>query len=287
MNLSAALKEEIREETPVAAELLLPATAPILSLVAVKPQFKQYVERVDGMVSDAARIEIKDEESLKFAVALGGEAKKIAKAIEAKRIEVTAEASDFVDSVNSFCKMFVEKLVANPKKTNDGCIETALKNKITAYQSKIELERRKQEEAARRVAAELQAKLDAEAAEANRKAREEATNKAEEEARTKKASESEIEAAKKKAEEEAAKHDIQAPTVFAPVIPVQETVTRTETGTSSHQVKTWKCYVERPGLVPREYCEPVGRLLNNAVKMGVRDIPGCRIVEESNIRFRT
>lgn len=283
MDLAAVLNE-----TPdVEAVVLLPVTSPGMSLVAVKPQFLQYVARVDSMVADAANIEITDEESLKFAVALGGEAKKIAKAIEAKRKDVTAEASDFVDSVNSFCKMFVEKLVANPKKTNGACIEIALKGKITAYQSRIELERRKQEEFARKAAADLQAKLDAEAAEANRKAREEAARKAEEEARAKKASDAEIEAAKKKAEEEAAKHEIQAPIVSAPIIPVQENVTRTETGTSSHQVKTWKCYVESPDLVPREYCEPVGRLLNNAVKMGVREIPGCRIVEESDTRFRT
>jgi len=72
-----------------------------------------------------------------------------------------------------------------------------------------------------------------------------------------------------------------------PVIPKQETVTRTESGTSSYQAKTWKCYIERPDEVPREYCEPVGRLLNNAVKQGIRTIPGCRIVEESDTRFRT
>jgi hypothetical protein len=286
INLSAALEDgqTKKNETIVDAEILPPA--PVLSLIAVKPQFTKYIERVDSMVFDAAKIEITDEESLKFAVALGGEAKKIAKAIEAQRKKVTADASDFVDSVNGFCKIFIEKLVANAKKTNGDAIEIVLKNKITSYQARIELERRKQEELARKAAAAFQAKLDAEAAEANRKAREEAEKKAEEEAKAKKASEAEIEAAKKAAAEEAAKHEVVAPQVPDIIIPKQETVTRTESGTSSHQVKTWKCYVERPELVPREFCVPDGRLLNNAVKMGVRDIPGCKIEEVSETRFR-
>ena len=290
INLSAALEDQETVTLDGGAntgEAIVMPPGPMLSLVAVKPQFAKYVERVDNMVSDAASIEITDEGSLKFAVALGGEAKKIAKAIEAKRKEVTAEASDFVDAVNGFCKIFTEKLVANTKKTNGDAIEVVLKNKITNYQSKLELERRKQEELARKAAAEFQAKLDAEAAEANRKAREEAERKAEEEARAKKASDAEIEAARKAAAEEAAKHEVQAPQVPGIIIPKQETVTRTETGTSSHQVKSWKCFVERPELVPREYCAPDGRLLNNAVKMGIRDIPGCKIEEVSETRFRT
>lgn len=275
MNLSAALSEE-DNETQVTE--ILPAIATTLSLMSVKPQFSQYVAATEKMALDAAAININNEDGLKFAVALGGEAKKIVKAIESRKKDVTADASEYVKSVNGFCKMFTDKL---------GLIETTLKQKITAYQIKVELERRKQEEAARKAAAELQAKLDAEAAEANRKAKEEAARKAEEEARAKKASEAEIAAAKKAAEDEAAKHEITAPQLPDMVIPKQETVTRTETGTSSYQVKTWKCYVQSPDLVPREYCVPDGRLLNQAVKQGIREIPGCSIVEENSTRFRT
>jgi len=275
MNLSAALSEEDNEEQVTE---ILPAIASALSLMSVKPQFAQYVAATEKMALDAAAININNEDGLKFAVALGGEAKKIVKAIESRKKDVTADASAYVKSVNGFCKIFTDKL---------GLIETTLKQKITAYQIKVELERRKQEEAARKAAAELQAKLDAEAAEANRKAKEEAARKAEEEARAKKASEAEIAAAKKAAEDEAAKHEIAAPQLPDMVIPKQETVTRTETGTSSYQVKTWKCYVQSPDLVPREYCVPDGRLLNQAVKQGIREIPGCSIVEENSTRFRT
>jgi len=265
----------------------LPVVASTLSLAAVKPSFEQYVKKADLMVLSVSKMEITDEESNRIAVALGGEAKKIAKLIEAQRKEVTAAASEYVDSVNGYCKIFTEKLVANPKKTNSACVESTLKNKITTYQSRIELERRKQEELARKSAAELQARLDAEAAEANRKAREEAERIAEEDARERLATQAEIDAAKKAAAAEAAKHEIQAPQVPDLIIPKQETVTRTETGASAYQVKSWKCTIIDAPLVPRQYCEPSQKYLNDAVKQGVREIPGCKIEEVSETRFRT
>jgi len=290
MNLAAVLedKEQIVDAICVGQppEILPPVPA-TLTIEAVKPQFLRIVAGVEEMVANAHAIEVKDDESLKYAVALGGAAKKVAKALEAKEKEITAEASDFVKGCRSLRDMFLDRLVANTKKTNTDSIEIVLKAKITAYQSQVELERRKQEEAARKAAAELQAKLDAEAAEANRKAREEAARIAEEEARKKKASDDEVAAARKAAEEEAKKHEVIAPTVTAPVIPTANNVTRTETGTSSHQVKTWKCRVVEAALVPRQYCEPSAKLLNDAVKLGVREIPGCIIEELSDTRFRT
>ncbi|OPY83160.1 MAG: hypothetical protein A4E71_02915 [Smithella sp. PtaU1.Bin162] len=137
--------------------------------------------------------------------------------------------------------------------------------------------------------------MEAEVAEANRKAAEEAARKAEEETRkrleaekiSKKKLEEEIAAAKAKALEEAEKNKIIVPEINTPVVAPAEKVTRTESGTSAYQAKTWKCYIEYPDKVPREYCEPSGRLLNQAVKQGIRTIPGCRIVEEGDTRFRT
>ena len=228
MNFNAALAKEAE---------VLPATVN-LSLEAVKPDFKKYVDQVGRMENDAKAIEITDEDRLKYAVALGGEAKKISKAIEAKRKEVTAEAGDFVKSVNGFCKMFTDKLTE---------IEFSVKKKISDYQYRLEVERRKQEEAAKKAAAELQKKID----------------------------------------EEAKQAGVTAPVVQAPVIETPKTVTRTETGTSSYQVKRWICTVLDSALVPREYCEPSKKLLDEAVKHGFREIAGCRIEEISETRFRT
>lgn len=239
MNLSAALKDE---DPTDGKEKIVDATilpdGPALSLVSVKPKFTDYVEAAEKMVIDAKKIDVKDDESLNIAVMMGGNAKKITKSIEAKKKEVTAEASDFVKSVNGFCKIFTDKL---------SDIEMTLKKKISAYQAKIELERRKQEDLAKKAAEDLQKKINAEAEKAG----------------------------------------VEAPTVPAPVIPKQETVVRTETGTSSYQVKSWKCRIVDASIVPRQYCEPSTKLLNDAIKLGVREIPGCVIEEISDTRFRT
>jgi hypothetical protein len=297
MDLGAALQEG-SGSYQVATEVMV--SGPVLSLDAVRPQFAEYLIRVEKMKRDAEAVMVDGDESLKFAVALGGEAKKIVKALDAKKKEVTAEAGDFVKSVNGFVKMFTDRLDE---------IEKALKKKIGDYQYKVELERRKQEEAARKAAEELQARLRAEAEEANRKAMEEARKKAEEEAarlraiaeeeaRKRKASEDELKAmrdkqeaerleAVRRAEEEAKKHEVRAPTVLAPVIPETQRVTRTETGTSAYQVKTWRAEITNEAAVPREYCTADMRKINDALKMGTREIAGVRIYEETSTRLRT
>lgn len=211
---------------------------PVLSLDMVKPGFHEYIEQAERMVRDADAVVVQNDETLKFAVSLGGEAKKIVKLIEAKKKEVTADASAYVKAVGGFCKIFTERLDA---------VERGLKKKISDYQYKVELERRKQEEAARKAAADLQKKIDAEAKKAG----------------------------------------VEAPIVAAPVIPKQESAVRTETGTSAYQVKRWVCTVVDANAVPREYCEPDMKKLNDAVKMGTRIIPGCAIEEVSETRFRT
>lgn len=128
-----------------------------LTLEVVKPQFKSYIELVGHMAKDADDLQITTQDSLTEAVELGGSAKRLIKNIESKREEVTADARQFVSSVNGFCKMFTEKLKGS-------C--SVLERKITDYRTKEELERRKKEEEARKAAAEFQEKLDAEAKEA-------------------------------------------------------------------------------------------------------------------------
>jgi hypothetical protein len=73
------------------------------------------------------------------------------------------------------------------------------------------------------------------------------------------------------------------------MIPFKEdTVTRAETGASSYGVKTWKIEVTNEEDVPREYCSPDMKKINQAVKNnGVRNIDGVSIKEESDIRRRT
>ena len=252
--------------------------ADTLSLEAVKPRFQEYREAIEKAVGNARALQVNDDAARTKAVSIGTEAKKIAKKIEARRKEVIADASEFVSQVNSFCKLFTGPL---------GEVETVLKQKLSQYSAQVELARREAERKAREETERVQAELRRQTEEANRQAREEAMRKAAEEAAARKASAAEIEAARQKAEAEAKANEIQAPVVVAPVVPEVSKSVRTETGGSSYEVKRWVCRVEDPKAVPREYCEPVQKLLDNAVKMGTREIPGCVIEEVTDTRFRT
>lgn len=126
-------------------------------------------------------------------------------------------------------------------------IESGLKRKIADYQYRLELERREAERKAQEAANKLQEQL-------NREAQE-----------------------KKVAPVE----------VPMPVMPKADTVARAETGATAHVRKQWKGEIVIPGEVPREYCSPDQRKINEAVKAGLRSIPGVRIFEDIQSVIRT
>jgi vacuolar-type H+-ATPase subunit I/STV1 len=272
-----------------------------LSLEAVKPKFQEALERIRKIITEAGVIAVTDDDSLKYAVALVGEGKKMTKVIEKIRDKVIEEPKGFLNSVRSFSKGITDDLERAIKEA-DG--------KATQYRSMEEMRRLKAEQAAREAARKLQEELDRQAEEANRKLREEAARKAEEELRAKQAIEAaerakkakeeegarierekreaeEIEAARKRAEEESRRHEIEAPKVTVPDIPAGKRNVRTDTGTTAYEVKTFKVRIINAALVPRWACEPSMKLLNDAVKKGVREIEGCEVFEDVQTRYRT
>jgi len=298
MNFGALLDEETRGVVPglatvqrddvVDATFMAPAVSAPMSLDAVKPKFQDLVAGVDAMVVQAQAMKVASANDEQKATALGVDAKRLAKLIEAKRKEVIAPYSEFVSSVNNFCSLFMEKLVLNAKKTNGGvCIEAILKPKILGYQAQVEAERRKKEAEAKRIKDELQAKLDAEAAAANKKAEDDARQKAIADAQAAGAGAVEIAAAVQTAVAEAKENAVEAPIVPDLVVPQNSAPVRTENGGAAYGAKNWVCTIVDPSLVPREFCAPVQKLLNDAVKQGVRSIAGCEIKEEQGLRFRS
>ncbi len=247
-----------------------------LDLDTVRPTFDQYKTEAVRIATDAKALTVQDQESLNVAVMLGGSAKKIGKAIDAQRKAIILESSEFVKGVNSIAKMITDTLDE---------AEKAVKGKIGQFQARQEMERRERERKAREEAEALQRKLDAEVEDANRNAAEEARRKAEEEARARKASAAEIEAAKKKAEEDAAKIAVVAPTVVSPVVQDAPKVTRTESG-SAFSKKPWVFEVTNADQVPREFLAVDEKKIRDAVRMGVREIAGVRIYQETQINFR-
>jgi hypothetical protein len=294
------------------------------SLESVKPTFAQFVAIVDGKIKEAMEIEVRDEASQKSAVALVGEAKRIIKAIDAKKKELPSyrEAKSFLDGLNSFATALTEKF----KK-----IIEAADPKVVQYTTRVEFERREAERKAKEEAQKLQAELDRKAREANEKAQAEARAKAEAEAKIKRekeeaearekaaaelaeakkqqAKKAEIQtlkkkqeeerkaaaakaeeerlAAIKKAEEDAAANAIAAPQVVSPIMPKKDTITRTEQGVSAFTKRPWKFEILDMDKIPRIYCSPDAGKIRDAVKMGVRIIDGARIYEDVQMNYKS
>jgi phage-related minor tail protein len=283
-----------------------------LDLEAVRPRFEDYKTEAVRIAADAKALTVQDDAGLKEVVELGGRAKRIAANIEVRRKAIIADKQEFIDGVNGLCRSITETLVIlkNTKKeiVNPQCAENILKGKYSQYQSRVEMERLERERKAREEAAALQRKLDEEAAAANRKAAEEARKRAEElqrikrekeeaEARergakkaeldrlAKKAEEERLEAIRK-AEEEAKKNEVIAPTVIDPVVQAAANVTRSETGSAAFSKAPWTFKVIDPQAVPRAYLIVSDNLLRDAIKQGVRSIPGVKIYQENQVNFR-
>lgn len=214
-----------------------PPAVNTFDLMPVKDRLTAFQTVIAAMVNEAQALDVVDDESNRQAVARASEAKRKWKEIKDTRKSILAPHAEFTASVNRLAKDCQGPLAD---------VERILKIKISTYQTRIELERRKAEEAARIAAIELQKKIDA----------------------------------------EAAANNVPAPQVVAPVLPDVPKVTRTEQGSAS-QVKTWVYKIIDPNAIPREYCVPDSRLLNQAVKNGIRSISGCEIYEETSIRLRT
>lgn len=64
-------------------------------------------------------------------------------------------------------------------------------------------------------------------------------------------------------------------------------IIRTEDGASLSVTMIWKGFIIDSDKVPREYCIPDQKLIDEAVKAGVREIPGVEIKEVPQSRLRT
>lgn len=80
-----------------------------------------------------------------------------------------------------------------------------------------------------------------------------------------------------KLDKQAKEDGVESVTVIPVKAPKPKTVIHTAGGHSQHLRKEWVGEIEDPKQVPHEYCVPDQKLINQAVKMGVREIPGVKI----------
>jgi len=213
---------------------------------------RMYLPEIERMKAQAMAHVVTDEASQNEAITMAGQAKKLATAIEKKRKEVIEAPGEFVKTVNSFVKVFRDSL-------DD--IDRKLKAGIQSHMTKIQMEQREAQERARIEAAKIQHELDLRAAELN----------AQREAEAHKAAEKGEPAAPVEPE-------VIAPVVVAPVVPVQK-VFRSETGSSVHLRKDWVWDILDISLIPGKYLVVDKVSVNQAIKSGIREIPGIRIYE--------
>jgi hypothetical protein len=213
---------------------------------------RTYLPEIERMKAQALAHVVTDEASQNEAITMAGQAKKLANAIEKKRKEVIEAPGEFVKTVNNFVKVFRDTLDE---------IDRKLKAGIQTHMTKVQMEQREAQERARIEAEKIQRELDARAAALN----------AQREAEARKAAEKGEPAAPMEPE-------VIAPVVVAPVVPVQK-VFRSETGSSVHLRKDWVWDVLDISLIPPKYLVVDKVAVNQAVKSGIREIPGMRIYE--------
>ena len=186
---------------------------------------------------------------------------------DAESLEISdADRLDFAVSLAGECKKTIKGFEIKQKEITQGAkdfidsvrgfvgrftdrlkgAETVINQKVSNYKLQLDITRKKQEALAKAAAENLQKKLN----------------------------------------EEAEKAGVEAPQVPELVIPKEKAAIKSSTGTTAYEVKRWICTVQDPAQVPRQYCEPVKKLLDEAVKMGIREIPGCKIEEITETRFR-
>lgn len=263
IDLSAALHPA---DTPAEVNLpILSQDQETFDLAPICLNLVPYERHIALMVKEARSITVTDLASQKVAVSAESRNKKLYKELETARKMAVSPYNDHVKKINNLFKTLTDPLLQN---------EAIIKAERGKFEYQLELDRRRMEAEAREQQRRLQAKLDAEAREqrleAERKARE-ATEKlkAEKDEATRIALEKEIE------DETLA---AAAPTPQAPLMTEKQEVVRTAEGSSYTKFK-WVCRMVDAALVPREYCEPSHKLLELAVKGGVRQIPGTLIEE--------
>jgi len=203
-------------------------------------KFRDYDVEFQKMAEAAKAILIENEETSKAALTLAAESKRLAKRIEDAQDALIEKEQSWIKRVKGFAKPYLEKLAG---------IEAAIKQKIKDYSARVELERRKAEEAARKATEELQKKLDAEAKAAG----------------------------------------VEAPKIELPLIPPKKDAgtVRDETGATAYQKSVWLFEVVDTKLLPWEMMMPDEKKIRKAVQMGARVIPGIKIWEEKQISIRS
>jgi hypothetical protein len=125
-----------------------------LDIKTVKLRLAKYDKEVDKMVETATALEILDDVSRAAGTDMASDARKIERAIEEVRAFYKRPALEYGRAVDNLAQQFKGRLQQ---------VVNTIKQKDRQYQAKLDLEHRKQQEAARKAQEDLQKKIDDEA----------------------------------------------------------------------------------------------------------------------------
>jgi hypothetical protein len=151
--------EEILKGKPIivtASNALIPIQ--VISIELAKVKLNQHLQKVDEMFTQAKGLTVDSDISNEEAVALGTSAKSLFKKIEELRKSLISEPQEYVDQINAIAKMLTEKLDTTSK--GKETVVSLMKQKITQYSAFVEQQRREAELAAQKATQEAQKKLD-------------------------------------------------------------------------------------------------------------------------------
>lgn len=227
---------------------------------ALKAEVNLFVEPIRA-------IKVTDKSQLEKALEIGRHVKVLSKKIEDRRVELVSPLNEQVKKVNAYAKEIQGPLSG---------AEEVIKRELRSYEQVLEKER----EAERKRIAEEQKKREQEAV-AKLKAQKESedllallTDDSDQIAEPDKKMASET----LKAEAERMEKEILSETKTALKTVEKNAVTGAR--------KVWKFEVLDPDEVPRKYLVVDEKLVRDAVKVGIRDIGGVRIYEETEIALR-
>jgi len=214
-------------------------------------EFDSIIAAIETFVGPTFEIEVRSPESMAAAMGVARQIKTYEKLVEAKRVELSAPLLVRTREINAKVKGILEPILR---------AEKHLKAELIAYEQKLAKERE---------------------AEFKRLAEERAR------------AEQEINAREQEAKATAALFGASAASDDNAAVArshIEKQAERIERDIADNRVsgtsKVWKVEITDENQVPREYCDPNMTLLRDAVKRGVREIPGTRIFEETRLAIR-
>jgi len=250
------------------------------SLIKAESSFVEIKNTLLSMHKNAQTIDVKDPISNNTAMEMLVQCKALVKMADKIKNNIPAynAAAEFKSGVDTFVREQLRKPIEK--------IESLINPKVSSYQrAQAELQRRiaqkQAEEEAKRIAEEVK-KAEAEA----KRIYEQKLKDAEELQKrlNKEADKAGVERVHVETPEFIEPEVSIAPSLVTPIVKQTEKVT-TDQGKATVTSK-WVCVVIDSDKVPREYCMPDQKALDNAVESGIREISGCKIEEKFEAKVR-